>query len=1186
MSAFSEQDKDFFFGQEQFIDSLERAVQSQPVVAVIGPSGCGKSSVVFAGLLPRLRKSGSWLIESFRPKSQPFDELSFILVHQLEPELGETRQLIEAADLTDALQEGKLNLQQVASRIAERQSGKLLLVVDQFEELYTLCRDSKEQQHFIDALLTATDQNSLTLILTLRADFYGYVLSYRPFKDTLQQFPPQLMSSMNREELQAAIEKPAQKLYVQLEANLTQRILDDVGKEPGNLPLLEFALAHLWERQQNKELIHRAYDEIGGIKKALANHAEQVYSQLSEMEQKQAQRIFLQLVHPGEGTEDTRRLATRAEVGEENWDLVTTLADYKARLVVTGRNEKTEEETVEVVHEALIREWQRLQDWVVTDRSFRTWQERLRTAMRQWEASVRDDGALLRGVPLAEAENWLQKRQADLSQAEQTYIVASAELRTREQGERERQETERIEAQIALNAEREASQTLAKAQQKARRTIRVGFAVLAVTLVLSAIASAFAGTAFKKLKEAQEGTKLEQQGASALRQFEDIWQVEALLLAMQGGQELKALVKDGRPLKDYPTTSPLLALQTILNNISEQNRFERQGFAVMSVSFSPDGQHLLAGLMMGEGYGLARLWDVSGKLVAESKGGRREADGVMSAIFSPDGKRIATVELNGTVTLWNTSWQEIVQWKSPNFGGISSVSFSPDGQRLATAGDDDTVRLWNLAGKQIAQWKGHQDKIHKVSFSPDGQTLATAGNNGTVRLWDLLGNQQTQLNRHQGAVLDVSFSPDGQRIATAGNDSTVRLWNRSGQQVVQLNGHRGPINRVVFSPSGQQIATAGQDGIIKLWLPSGQQIARLNGHQATVVSVNFSPDGQKLASGGGDGTLRIWNLSAKQLARWKGHQDRVNSLSFSPDGQRLATAGKDGTASLWDLSGKQITQFSGFQGEVYSLSFSRDGRYLVTADGLAKIWNLAGKQLARFDTKDFRAISVTSITNAVLSPNEQQLAILGTAEVGYGGASLLNLLDKKLVDWESKQNQGIESLSFSPDGKWIATASQDGTVGLWNYLGQLIKFWNGHQGEVSKVIFSSDGQRIATAGKEDGIVRLWDRSGLQVAQWETAQGPVHEVLFSQDGQQIATAGKDGTIRLWNLSGQQIAQFYGYRMSFNPNGQQMAIGKEDGTVEIWSVANLDKLLDQGCVWLKDYFVTHPDALAKLKVCESK
>lgn len=270
------------FGENQSSSGLVKAVQIQPLVAVIGPSGSGKSSVISAGLIPHLRAEGNWLIDSFRPQNQPFYGLASALVRLLKPELDEIQQPQRSAELMVNLIQGKLNLSQLTSSILERNFGKrLLLVIDQFEEIYTLC-SSTEQIQLIDLLLDALNVDNLTLVLTIRADFCGYILSYPPFQEALQKFTPQLISSMNREELQSSIEKPLEKLNVSLEPKLVHRILDDVGNEPGNLPLLEFALTRLWEKKQNNKLTHRAYDEIGGIKKALANHAEEIYSQLND----------------------------------------------------------------------------------------------------------------------------------------------------------------------------------------------------------------------------------------------------------------------------------------------------------------------------------------------------------------------------------------------------------------------------------------------------------------------------------------------------------------------------------------------------------------------------------------------------------------------------------------------------------------------------------------------------------------------------------------------------------------------------------------------------------------------------------------------------------------------------------------------------------------------------------------
>jgi tetratricopeptide (TPR) repeat protein len=412
------------------------AVYTQPLSTVIGPSGSGKSSVVFAGLVPQLRQEGNWLIHHFRPKGDPFYELSKLLVSHLAPNLSTIEQGQKAENLADALQQGKRTLPRIVSDILQAHPDRhLLLIADQFEELYTLCPEEQIRQHFIDELLLlvqATSERWLdcTIVLTVRADFYGHLLSYRPLRDVLQQFTPQLLSMMNQQELLNAIAKPAQQQGMQLEANLTQRILEDVRQEPGNLPLLEFAMQQLWQERQSLKLTHQAYGKIGGVKQALTRYAEQQYQQLTLTEQEQAQRIFLQLVHVGQGKEEARRIATRQEVGDRCWQLVTRkdgLAD--ARLVVTGWDESKQEETVEIVHEALIHRWDRLQNWLKHDREFRLWQENLRVMLQQWQQNHRDQDMLLRGTSLLKAEDWLQQRSDDFSSDDRAFIQASQHAR-------------------------------------------------------------------------------------------------------------------------------------------------------------------------------------------------------------------------------------------------------------------------------------------------------------------------------------------------------------------------------------------------------------------------------------------------------------------------------------------------------------------------------------------------------------------------------------------------------------------------------------------------------------------------------------------------------------------------------------------------------------------------------------
>ncbi|MCA9220143.1 MAG: DUF1549 domain-containing protein, partial [Planctomycetales bacterium] len=510
--TFREEDAADFFGREEFIDQLITAVYQRPLAAVVGPSGSGKSSVIHAGLIPVLRQEHGWIIATFRPGRRPYHALAGALMPLFEAEQSETDRLLAVGRLADGLEQVPLPLMEVLERIRERQNGdppqgspaRFLLVIDQFEELYTLGAEAAFRERFLDTLLKAVfDQQhrpspSFTLVFALRADFLGQMLAYRPLADALTDGDAKL-GPMRRAEMTRAIVNPAHLRGVAFEPGLVARILDDVHEEPGGLPLLQFALDMLWMEQEENQLSHRAYERIGRVHGALARHAETVYADLNERDQPLARRIFVQVVRPGLSTEDTRRLATRSEIGDEAWSLVQRLAD--SRLLVTNRDDAGQE-TVEVVHEALIRGWQRLQDWLRTDREFRLWQERLRGAMAQWGASQYDNGALLRGRPLSEAEGWLVDREADLSTTESEYIQASIDYRDERRAEAARiQEEQRqrelaaarsltieaearrvAEAQHAAEAEARASEQAAAATQLRRRARWLAFASL-VTLI-------------------------------------------------------------------------------------------------------------------------------------------------------------------------------------------------------------------------------------------------------------------------------------------------------------------------------------------------------------------------------------------------------------------------------------------------------------------------------------------------------------------------------------------------------------------------------------------------------------------------------------------------------------------------------------------------------------------------------
>ena len=426
---FREEDAALFFGRDSAIGDLYQSVQARRFIALVGPSGSGKSSVVRAGLVPKLRRETRepWEIATMVPGDRPFHQLAAVLLPLLETDLGEIDRLRKTAELARELKLGTIQLRDVIGRIMAKQAGtwRFLLVVDQAEELYTQGEDSKTSQEttdFIKQLLQATGNGPLTVVLTLRADFMGHVISYRPLADRLQGGLVTL-GPMNGDELQQAVTQPAALLQVGFESGLAERIIKAVDGQPGHLPLVEFVLQRLWEAKPAATLRHRDYEAIGELEGAIAHTADEVYQRLAESDKPKVEQLFLQLVQVSESAAPTRRRALWSELDEASQTIIHRLAD--ARLLVTN------EETVEVAHEALIRHWQTLQAWLDYDREFLLWRKRLQEAMEAWKKAQRDGAAMLSGARLKEAQRWLKQRK-DLTAPELAFIQLGLRRRIKE----------------------------------------------------------------------------------------------------------------------------------------------------------------------------------------------------------------------------------------------------------------------------------------------------------------------------------------------------------------------------------------------------------------------------------------------------------------------------------------------------------------------------------------------------------------------------------------------------------------------------------------------------------------------------------------------------------------------------------------------------------------------------------
>jgi WD40 repeat protein len=1093
--AFREKDAEFFWGRESFTQMLVEAVENQPLVAVIGASGSGKSSVVFAGLVKQLRSTSKWQIINFRPGSRPLFALATALVSLQETPKSRPDRLHNIKNLTGYLENFEHGLRDVVDDIlSSHPEESLLLIADQFEELYTQCKDAQERRIFLDRLLSVINRcHNFTLVITLRADFVGQVLSYRPFADALQ-YKDIKLAPMTYEELEAAVSKPAELLGVTIEEGLTERIVSTVNTEPGNLPLLEFALTQLWAKQQNAQLTHHAYNEIGGVEASLASYADKVYNQLNPEETLRAERIFIQMVQPGEGTEDTRRIANSKEIGEENWDLVTRLAD--ARLVVTGRDEKMGLETVEFVHEALIRNWRQLHLWMQEDREFRRWQENLRVVMRTWESSDFDEGALLRGRPLLDAEYWQKQRFLELSAVERSFIGLSLENR---------------EGEIK--------------KQKGRRKLTISGLCAGLVIALS-----LAGVAWWQWQNSII-SQIKTTSASSSALFASNQELEGLIAAVKAGQQLKK----SPWIKGDTEAMVIDALQNVLYRIKEYNRLEEYKGGVYRVEFSPNGKIVAT---LGK-QGQVKLWKPDGSFLDTPW--LSNLKDISAVAISPDNQMIA-IASGKKVTIWNLNGKFLSSVEVNKFT-ITALAISPHNQTIAIStgervnGQGD-VQLWKTNGAFIKTLETRNSFQSTVAFSPDGEMIASGGWLGTLRLWKKDGSFIKDIQVLNGAINAIGFhpNPNSQMIATATVEN-VKLWKFDGTLVSEMKGHKDSVWGLSFSPNGETIATAGNDKTVKLWKLDGTLVNTLQGHRDIVGSVAISPQGNMIASAGNDGTVKIWKPNNTPLPTLQ-QGSPFHTVSFSPDGRQIATTSGYKTVTLWNQEGKLLQTGEWHDGTVSGIDFSRDGQMIVTVggDNFVKLWKSNGTKIIDFPRHTNRFLAVS------FSPDSQIIAAASE--------------DKTVKLWKKKatgeffsdsdvtlrgHGKAVNAVAFSPDGQIIATASNDKTVKLWSTDGAIVKTLSGHTDNVRAVAFSPDGQIIATASN-DKTVKLWSTDGAFLKNLTGHRDVVSAIAFSPDGKTLASASKDETVILWNwqenLDLQQLLQlgchWLGDYLKNNPN----------------------------------------------------
>ena len=1121
LRSFDEHDAMRFFGRDADVSRLLDRLTATRFLTVLGASGSGKSSLVRAGLVPALRRgslpaSDTWAIRVLRPGATPLVSLAEVLV-DLDGRLGAdtTRQALTDSDraLHDAVEralDGDLD------------ADRLLLVIDQLEEVFTLCSDSSGRQAFLAALTAvATASGGRTVVVvTLRADFYARLADHPRLSDlaSSHQF---LVTPMDEVGLGAAIEGPAQAAGLTLEPGLTETILRDVARRPGALPLLGQALLELWQRRDGATLTIDGYRAAGGVESALAQRAEAVYAGLPADEQPFARRVLLRLTQPGEGNVDTRRrvavseLVTRPEDRGQVERVVDRLT--AARLLTTGAAAGREPD-VEMSHEALIRGWPRLQAWIEEDRAGLAVHRRLTEAATEWERLERDQGALYRGAPLAQATEWAERDEAATNPLEREFLTAS------------------LAAQ--------------EGQRRSRvRRLRLTAAGLTAGLLVTTVLAVFAlGQSDRLAAEVRIATARELAAAAVANLEAD--PERSILLALEAVEVTRHA--DGTVVREAEE-----ALHRALQTSRLVRTLPQGGWAA---AVSSDGARVITTGSDPED-NTATVWNIdTGTHVLELTG---PDVGRATAVFSPDDRLIATGHNDGTVRLWDATTGQQLRVLRGHQGELGYTAFTPDGHRLVTGGEDRTVRIWDVAtGDEDAtsRLSGLRGWPHWLAVSPDGTRLAVAFvDDAEVTIYDASTGEVVGSLGHDWPVRWIAFSPDGGRLASASADGTARLWDSNSGQLLRTFTSPAGLHAVTFSPDGSQLATGGDDGVVRVWdVDSGEELLTLPGHTGFVANVAFTPDGDRLLTAAFDDTTRLWNIGVAGARSWltvpaatgvfigvtfspdgtafaapvdpagvaiwdaqtgaeiitlTDHGPKLTAVAFSPDGRRVV-AGSDLTVAppVWDVAtGELIATLAGHDGPVSAVAFSPDGDRIATggSDGTLRLWAPAtGTELTQLTT------GISDVIALAWSPDGRFLALGGGGR--FGESPPAEVWDARTLEPVRRLagHQGpVEGVAFGPDGM-LVTSGSDATARVWDLESDNEPvILRGHQAVVSGVAVSPDGTRIATAS-DDGTTRLWDpTSGQELLTLLGHRALVFGVAFSPDGRLLATASPDGTVAL-------------------------------------------------------------------------
>ncbi len=813
-------------------------------------------------------------------------------------------------------------------------------------------------------------------------------------------------------------------------------------------------------------------------------------------------------------------------------------------------------------------------------------------ALTAWLASnCADESRLLRGMALQEAHRWAMGK--SLSDRDYQFLAASTEaelaklreIESNQAGEIERLSREK-DLLEKLNQEQEKRKiTEAELQRKIEKERdQKNKIIVASAGAIVSILAFLTGVFWVKSAISDSNSQINALSLFSEELYKSDRGLDALIESLKAASALREAIGISADTK----VRVVMNLQEIVYNLKERNRLEGHTKTIISVSYSPDGQHLATT----SDDKTAKIWATDGTLIATLN----HSGPVRSVAWSPDGKMLATASYDDTIKIWNldrikVGWVEernptqTIQGRNPTQtiqaqqDKITSIAISPDGQTIASAGANGTVKLWTTQGQLKLELKAHQGWVNGIAISPDGSTLATAGSDQTAKIWNLTtaakGNspQPITLTGHTNSVYSVSFSPDGQRLATASNDNTAKIWNlkaaaNGGKPLLHtLSGHSSSVRSIAWSPDSKLLATASYDQTVKVWHRDGKLLDTLKGHSAAAYSVSFSPNGSYIATASVDETVRLWSLKPKTPNTLPRSSGGIRSVSFGPGGKLIATGGEDKTVKLWNRQGTLVQTLTGHTGVILRVVFSPDGRLLATtsSDTTVKIWRLADGQLLTTLYGHHSAVNSASFNR-----NSRLLATASNDNT----IKLWRVADGQLLKTLTGHQKAVQSVSFSPKGKLLATASNDHTVILWDEKGNLQKILADHTTHVYDVSFSPDGKLIATASAH-GTARLWRRDGTPLSILRHT-GLVTSVSFSPDSQTVATGSTDNTVKLWHRDGtllKTLAHSGRIRsISFSQDGKQLAAAGDDGQVILWNL-DVEELLILGCDLARNYLITN-------------